>query len=365
MATMTHQGAGPTSTPKRGRGRWWRLLLVLGLAAAGWWYAADRPVEPVQEKEQVALRFAEVISTDLTEIESYEGILGRGDGRPIVNYASGTLTGAATPGTVVASGEELYRVDNYPVVLLHGELPAWRRLADSVEDGADVQQLEAALVDLGYDPDETVSVDEEFTSFTARMVQRWQEDLGVDDDGAVELGEVVFLSGEVRIADVLVELGSPVQAGTQLLRTSSAEIVVTVDLPTADQGVLSEGDAVSVVLPDDTRTGGTVVAVGTIATTDAQGMATVEVEVELDDPTSAGNLDEAPVEIEVVVDSVQAATAVPVTALVALAEGGYAVQVAEPDGTLRLTAVEPGFFADGLVEITAEAVQPGDRVVIP
>ncbi len=119
------------------------------------------------------------------------------------------------------------------------------------------------------------------------------------------------------------------------------------------------------VLPDDTETSGTVTSVGTIATTDTQGSATVEVEVSLDDPSVAGNLDEAPVEIEVVADSVEGALAVPVTALVALSEGGYAVQVADGTDSLRYIAVDPGFFADGFVEIDADGLQPGDQVVVP
>jgi multidrug efflux pump subunit AcrA (membrane-fusion protein) len=48
---------------------------------------------------------------------------------------------------------------------------------------------------------------------------------------------------------------------------------------------------------------------------------------------------------------------------VALAEGGYAVEVADGAET-RLVAVEPGFYADGLVEVTGE-VSPGDQVVVP
>ena len=56
--------------------------------------------------------------------------------------------------------------------------------------------------------------------------------------------------------------------------------------------------------------------------------------------------------------------AVPVAALLALAEGGYAVEVDAGGGATRLVAVEPGFFADGLVEVSG-GLEPGDRVVVP
>ena len=56
--------------------------------------------------------------------------------------------------------------------------------------------------------------------------------------------------------------------------------------------------------------------------------------------------------------------AVPVEALLALAEGGYAVEVSDGDGTTHLVGVELGVFADGLVEITGD-VEAGDQVVVP
>jgi Tol biopolymer transport system component len=43
----------------------------------------------------------------------------------------------------------------------------------------------------------------------------------------------------------------------------------------------------------------------------------------------------------------------------------YAVEVDNGDGTTRLVAVDPGLYADGLVEVTADGLRPGDRVVAP
>jgi hypothetical protein len=57
--------------------------------------------------------------------------------------------------------------------------------------------------------------------------------------------------------------------------------------------------------------------------------------------------------------------AVPVTALVALAEGGYGVEVVDSRGS-RLVGVEIGMFsdADDLVEVTGD-LDEGDEVVVP
>ncbi len=150
-----------------------------------------------------------------------------------------------------------------------------------------------------------------------------------------------------------------------MLATSSSESVVTVALPAADQALLEEGDRVVIVLPDDTEVGGTVTFKAETATTGAQGQATFEVVIDLDDLSAAAGLDQAPVEVEVITDRADGVMTVPVTALLALAEGGYAVEVEQADGTTRLVAVDPGMYADGLVEIRSDGVRPGDRVVAP
>ena len=52
-----------------------------------------------------------------------------------------------------------------------------------------------------------------------------------------------------------------------------------------------------------------------------------------------------------------------VRALLALSEGGYAVETVR-NGVRKIVAVELGAFADGFVEITGR-VQPGTKVVVP
>lgn len=123
--------------------------------------------------------------------------------------------------------------------------------------------------------------------------------------------------------------------------------------------------AVTVELPDGTEVRATVTAVATVASVSANNATVFEIEVLLDDPRAAAGLDEAPVDVLVVSDSVTDVLAVPVASLLVLAEGGYAVEVDEGGGSVRLVAVDPGFFADGLVEVDSDGLEPGDRVVIP
>jgi multidrug efflux pump subunit AcrA (membrane-fusion protein) len=56
--------------------------------------------------------------------------------------------------------------------------------------------------------------------------------------------------------------------------------------------------------------------------------------------------------------------AVPIGALLAPADGGYAVAV-EDHGTRTLIAVTPGVFDGGRVEVASSRLQPGMRVEVP
>jgi multidrug efflux pump subunit AcrA (membrane-fusion protein) len=139
-------------------------------------------------------------------------------------------------------------------------------------------------------------------------------------------------------------------------------------LPANDQGVLAVGDAVSVEMPDNALVAATVVFVSQTATSGQNQWdpAWFEVRIELDDSSVAAGLDEAPVDVIIVSDSVSDVMAIPVSALVALLEGGYAVEVDTGNGQVQLIAVEVGFFSsNNLIEIISGDLEPGDQVVVP
>ena len=100
-----------------------------------------------------------------------------------------------------------------------------------------------------------------------------------------------------------------------------------------------------------------------MATRQAGAEATFEVVIGLSDSAAAQGFEDSPVDVEVITDSVENVLSVPVTSLIALAEGGYAVAVQDGSG-VRLVAVDPGFFARGMVEITG-ALSAGDMVEVP
>jgi hypothetical protein len=189
----------------------------------------------------------------------------------------------------------------------------------------------------------------------------------LEPDGIVDLGEVIFLPGAVRVTSQLAMKGSGVGAGSMVLGISLSDKVVRVDLPADKQGMLAVGDAVTMEMPDQTEVPATVFFVSQTATKlNDWDPATFEVLIELDDPSVGAGLDEAPVDVIAVADAVEGVMAVPVSALVALLEGGYAVEVDRGGGQLELVAVEVGFFgSNNMIQVTSSALQPGDRVVVP
>ena len=209
-----------------------------------------------------------------------------------------------------------------------------------------------------------MTVDETFSAATESVVEDWQAEVGAEDDGVVDLGEVIFVQSPVRVDALQVKVGDQIAAGSVIFTTSADDIEITFDLPTSEQDNVAVGDVVEITLPDLSTTTGVVTEVASVATRADDGSeAFFEATAVLDDPSVAEGIDEAPVTVAVITDRADDVMAVPVEALLALAEGGYAVEV-EDGSTTRLVGVEPGFYADGLVEIVGD-VSPGDRVVVP
>jgi hypothetical protein len=151
------------------------------------------------------------------------------------------------------------------------------------------------------------------------------------------------------------------------MTATSTSRVVTVNLDAAQHGLVKVGDQVQISLPDNTSTPGTVSAVGSVATSGSSGPATVPVTIAPTNAAATGTLDQAPVQVAITTATVDSALVVPVSSLLALASGGYGVEVAEPGGHRHVVAVSLGLFddADGLVAVTGNGLSPGLRVVVP
>lgn len=308
---------------------------------------------------------------DLVVADAYEGQLGFGTADGVQAGRAGVVTTVAAVGTTVSAGQALFSIDLQPTVLLTGDVPAFRELDVDSSAGADVRQLEQALVDLGFGGG--ITVDEDFTSATATAVKAWEKALGrPEPDGVVPLGDVAFAPGPVRISEVTASVGTQVKSEAAVVQATPTTKVVTMDLGADAANRLELGAAVGLELAGGRTTTGTIAAIATAATPATTGGGpgggpTVAVTVAFDDPAAADGMDSGTVDVTIERSRVDGATAVPVTALLALAEGGYAVEVvdkAAPDGT-RLVGVTVGTYADGFVEVKGNGISPGTAVVVP
>jgi Putative peptidoglycan binding domain len=275
----------------------------------------------------------------------------------------GTLTWLPAPGRVIGQGQVLYRVNNgTPVVLLYGRVPAWRALSAGMH-GADVRQLNRALVALGcatgaqLDP-----ASKYFTAATAYALEKLQARRGLPQTGTLPLGQAVFLPSAIRVTTIPASLGAP--AAGPVLAATSARHVVTIALDAAQQSEVQAGDKVAITLPAGRVTPGVVASVGKVATGGSSPKVTVI--VTLKHPKAAGALDQAPVTVAITTASVKHALVVPVDALLAR-PAGYAVEEVGPGGRHHLVPVRLGLFDDaaGLVQVSGPGLAAGQHVVVP
>jgi len=171
------------------------------------------------------------------------------------------------------------------------------------------------------------------------------------------------------------------QPGGQLLAATSTVPVVTAAVPVGQEYLVRSGEQVTVTLPDGvTTTPGVITSVSSVASAAQSGPSagpssgpggggqggqpTIQVTVGLTQLRAAGNLDQAPVTVNIVSAQVRAVLAVPISALVALAGGGYAVQVVHGSATW-LVAVRTGLFSDTLVQVSGTGLAVGQNVEVP
>jgi hypothetical protein len=350
--------------------------------------------------QQAPAHTAQVERRTLSAMVSQAGILtyrARSDGSPysVINQARGTYTKLPAAGQLISQGHVLYRVNDGPVVFLHGSTPAYRTLSAGAT-GPDVAELNADLVALGYaNRSQLHPRSAFFGAATTTAVEKLQSALGVARTGSLALGQVVFEPTAVRVTSVSAQLGGRTQPGETVLQASSTARQVQIALAASQQTEVAVGNKVTITLPNNRTTQGVVSSVGAVATCPSSSgsggsgsgsaapgtdtcssasassstTATIAVGVTPSDPAATGTWDQAPVQVGITTASVPNALVVPVTALLARSGAGYAVEVVGAGvGTRnRLISVSLGLFddAEGLVQVTASRLAAGQAVVVP
>ncbi|MGN6870464.1 MAG: peptidoglycan-binding protein [Solirubrobacteraceae bacterium] len=174
--------------------------------------------------------------------------------------------------------------------------------------------------------------------------------------------------------------GSGSGSGSAVLETSSTRLVVTVDLDATKQSEAKVGEPVTVEMPGGNTVNGKVTAVSPIAQSssnsgngnsgnggggggsgsgngNSSSGATIPVTIALSGRTSGAGLDQAAVSVNFAQAEAMGVLSVPVTALLAVAGGNYAVQQAAAPHTL--IPVTTGLFAAGYVQISGQGIYPG------
>jgi len=345
-----------------------------------------RPAHPAAAAA-VTLGTAAVVRTDLTNTIQVSGSIGYAGAYTVVNQVAGTAyTALPVPGATIRRGQGLYEVDGTPVTLFYGARPEWRPLSEGVTPGPDVAQLDRNLIALGYGAGLTVS--DYFTGATAYAVELWQTARGLPVTGTVPLGQVAYAPGPLRITGVTPVPGSPPQPGTAVATATSPVPEVIAAVPVGQEYLVKAGDAVTVTLPDGvSTTPGVVTSLSSVASagggsagsppdggtasqgpggrgTGGSGQDTVQMTVRFTRTAGTGHLDQAPVSVNVVSAQARDVLAVPVSALVALAGGGYAVDVVQ-GGAAHLVAVQTGLFSQTLVQVSGAGLAAGMRVQVP
>jgi multidrug resistance efflux pump len=218
-------------------------------------------------------------------------------------------------------------------------------------DDADVAQLADNLAALGYG------------GSLADQVLAWQRDAGLPVTGIVGPSQLVIASGPVHVAAHNASIGEMLTAtspdGAAILDYSSTEKLVTVALAVADRALAAVGRSVTITLPADSTVEGTISEIGSVVTDN-----TVEVVITIADQPALGALEVAAVDVEFVTDGREDVLSVPIAALLARPEGGFALELIA-DGRSTLVPVTTGLFAAGRVEVSGDGIAEGMRVGVP
>jgi peptidoglycan hydrolase-like protein with peptidoglycan-binding domain len=296
----------------------------------------------------------------------------------IAGQAGATIDRQAAAGGEVATGAVLFWSNGLPVIAIEGDAAATpvlsRDLSDGVSDGADVKLFEQALASLGFTADQTMTVDDHFDSTTATAAAAWLASLGVVADPAtivIPAGSFAVVPAGLSVGTGLIADGTVLEGDSVVMSLTAPSRQVTTTAPIGDE-TFALGATIDVEFPDGTVQPGTVLDVGNVATNTngAPGdTPSVTITIGVDNiPATVDSFVEIPVTLRVVSADVPKAIVVPVSALVALKEGGYAVEVVtgkQADGTnqTKLVGVTPGLFTNGFVQVDGDLAADSDVVV--
>ncbi|KUL31752.1 hypothetical protein ADL15_21495 [Actinoplanes awajinensis subsp. mycoplanecinus] len=375
-------------------------VLGLGLGFARWAgraAAADQRAEPVTPTATTT-----VTRGDISTARTISGTLGYGATRVITGSGNGVITWLPAAGTTITRGQRVYAVNDQAVPLFYGRIPLFRDLDTRGTVGRDVRMVFNNLRALGYavggqpSPGTAVTTDAPagapspaaptdkvptitqphppskvitrtvhdgeavLTAALITAIKAWQRHLELPASGELTVGSVLVLPAAVRVSALSAQVGAP--ASGELLSATSTSKVITALADQSEAAAVDNGDHATVALSDGTTAPATVTSVGTALQTPDGGDPSnpkLTITLVLDQPSKLKLVDSADLQVSFAAQTHKQVLTVPISALLALQEGGYALQT--PAGAL--IAVKTGIFADGQVEVSGTGVDEGMTVV--
>ncbi len=204
------------------RPRRWPLFLVLAVLLAGGTFWAGLVVgrqqavpEEAADKPVFVTVTEQSVGRDMTL-----GVSVRQEHLPVAaNLLAGVLTSVSSK-EEFAVGDMVYAVDGAEVRVIKGASPFYRDLGLDMT-GADVQQLNDALVELGYMRESG----NKYTWVTEEAIKQWQYDLGKQVTGMVMRGELLAVKSlptRLVIDEEVASVGTILSGGEAFVLTPSS-----------------------------------------------------------------------------------------------------------------------------------------------
>ena len=343
------------------------MWILVGLTDAD---GATTPEAPAADKTSTAT----ATTRTLTESVTVDGVVGYGTSRALPIASQGLVTEAPESGDVLEPGDTAVRIGDSPVTLIEGDMPLHRNLevsepgavdeaGNAVKDpqGIDVEQVQQFLIDHGFDgvadnqygADTRLSeVDGIYGPATRDAVKEWQRSVGLAPTGIIDRTQMIAIAGPVRVESV-----SAVGVSFTSLVVSDVEVTLEATVQPAERSAFAVGRLVDVIIAGTTQLQAKVTE--TTRVTQPDGSVGYRVEAEPVTPLPDGV---ESVELQSIEPIVENAITVPVTALIALEGGGWAVETVV-DSTIVLKTVQLGVVVDAVAEVTG--IEDGTVVVVP
>lgn len=228
------------------------IVAWVAVAAAGFWAGrvALAPPEDPLASDSGPVTY-EVIEQTLGQSLQFAAVA-EWKAKPLGRaWTAGIVTSVDfASGEAVDVGDVLFTVDLRPVVIATGDVPAFRDLQLGAA-GEDVAQLQYMLARMGFLDAEP---DGRFGEATLAAVRAWQESLGVEEDGIVRQGDILFTPQlPVRVvATEALEVGAPLAGAEIVVSSLSSDPSVVVPLTIDQRNLVPLSGTVRLTYPDGT-----------------------------------------------------------------------------------------------------------------